>query len=407
MADLCNPAGIFPAFTDVNLFSDLTLFPDFQWNQTGTQLLNADSFKTLENGHNWSENPATVQTVITDFNAACSSDDSFNDLFMHTDFNTLCDPAASISLPFLAALENIAPPHTAPIVCGQVQSPASSSDCSLDDLYNLDDFLPDSHLCSPKSSSYSSESSGSPDPLMIVVSTNSSVDAASPDSSVSSLSPNWFASTLVDAGFSSVADSGTNNLNGVVGSDLNLTDVINPIAPQPPTIDLSCIPSVPGQSKISTESVQHIVIAPKELKMKEASKARQSRVKPYPSPSSEQMESTLIDLLHKKPRKEKTAEQKSRKQGQNRTAAVRYRLKKKDEIEQAEKEADALEKKNGELRGKVKSLRHEINYLEKLMHDVIKARLNRGCTSQEEGMECIDAALQLLKKHAESPSSSL
>jgi len=81
-----------------------------------------------------------------------------------------------------------------------------------------------------------------------------------------------------------------------------------------------------------------------------------------------------------KPYKKKTTEQKLRKKAQNRTAATRYRIKKKDELKSMTEEADKLEETNKELKGKVDGLRNEIDYLKNLMLDVIKARLAKGAT---------------------------
>ena len=79
-------------------------------------------------------------------------------------------------------------------------------------------------------------------------------------------------------------------------------------------------------------------------------------------------------------KKPKTPEQKSRKMAQNRTAASRYRVKKKDELKVMTEEADKLEEKNKDLKGKVDGLKNEIDYLKNLMLDVIKARLTKGAT---------------------------
>lgn len=81
---------------------------------------------------------------------------------------------------------------------------------------------------------------------------------------------------------------------------------------------------------------------------------------------------------YKKTRKQKTPEQRKRKKSQNRTAASKYRVKKKDELQVINAEADELEGKNKVLRGKVDGLRTEIDYLKNLMLDVIKARLAKG-----------------------------
>lgn len=99
------------------------------------------------------------------------------------------------------------------------------------------------------------------------------------------------------------------------------------------------------------------------------------------SPSSSSSSESGSDEIRFKPyskSKKKTPEQRQRKKAQNRTAASRYRVKKKDELQTISVEADELEEKNKKLRGKVDGLRTEIDYLKNLMLDVIKARLAKG-----------------------------
>lgn len=96
------------------------------------------------------------------------------------------------------------------------------------------------------------------------------------------------------------------------------------------------------------------------------------------SPSSSESGSDEIRFKPYSKSKKKTPEQRQRKKAQNRTAASRYRVKKKDELQTISSEADELEEKNKELRGKVDGLRTEIDYLKNLMLDVIKARLAKG-----------------------------
>ena len=107
---------------------------------------------------------------------------------------------------------------------------------------------------------------------------------------------------------------------------------------------------------------------------------------PASSTSSEsESEKTTSSSARYKPyskKKQKTPEQKSRKMAQNRTAANRYRVKKKDELKIMTEEADKLEENNKELKGKVNGLRNEIDYLKNLMLDVIKARLTKGATPE-------------------------
>merc|ERR1711972_54398 len=61
------------------------------------------------------------------------------------------------------------------------------------------------------------------------------------------------------------------------------------------------------------------------------------------------------------------ADRKERKKAQNRTAAFRYREKKKTELELAEEELEALEDKNIRLNEKLSEMETEFKYLKKLM----------------------------------------
>merc|ERR1712226_545692 len=61
------------------------------------------------------------------------------------------------------------------------------------------------------------------------------------------------------------------------------------------------------------------------------------------------------------------ADKKERKKAQNRTAAFRYREKKKSEQDLAEEELDALADKNSQLQDKLVEMETEFKYLKKLM----------------------------------------
>lgn len=73
------------------------------------------------------------------------------------------------------------------------------------------------------------------------------------------------------------------------------------------------------------------------------------------------------------PRKSRT-DRRERKKEQNRTAALRYREKKRSEQEIIQDECNELEVRNKALRDKVDSISREIKYLKDLMADVRKAR---------------------------------
>ena len=80
-----------------------------------------------------------------------------------------------------------------------------------------------------------------------------------------------------------------------------------------------------------------------------------------------------------KPAKVKSPQQKKRKREQNKDAATRYRIKKREEQELVEKELNGLEKDNVELKEKVTSLSKEIEYLKNLMLEVYKTKLQKQC----------------------------
>lgn len=80
-----------------------------------------------------------------------------------------------------------------------------------------------------------------------------------------------------------------------------------------------------------------------------------------------------------KPAKLRSPQQKKRKREQNKDAATRYRIKKREEQETVEKELTGLEKDNVELKEQVTSLSKEIEYLKNLMLEVYKTKLQKQC----------------------------
>lgn len=67
-------------------------------------------------------------------------------------------------------------------------------------------------------------------------------------------------------------------------------------------------------------------------------------------------------------------DKKSRKKEQNKNAATRYRMKKKQEIEEILSEEKDLQDKHDDLENKVTELQREIKYLKSLMRDLFKAK---------------------------------
>ncbi|KAL0973066.1 hypothetical protein UPYG_G00198450 [Umbra pygmaea] len=72
-----------------------------------------------------------------------------------------------------------------------------------------------------------------------------------------------------------------------------------------------------------------------------------------------------------------TGERKQKKRDQNKTAAHRYRLRKRAELDLLEEELHGLEGQNRELRDKAESVEREIQYVKDLLIEVYKARSQR------------------------------
>lgn len=96
--------------------------------------------------------------------------------------------------------------------------------------------------------------------------------------------------------------------------------------------------------------------------------AGSSRTKPYSKPQATAASTTSVKISKK-----------LKKMEQNKTAATRYRQKKRFEQEKLSTELEGLEKRNSELTEKAESISREIKYLKDLMEEVRKHR--RGKTS--------------------------
>ncbi|XP_023284817.1 cyclic AMP-dependent transcription factor ATF-4-like isoform X2 [Seriola lalandi dorsalis] len=109
--------------------------------------------------------------------------------------------------------------------------------------------------------------------------------------------------------------------------------------------------------------------------------AGSSRTKPYskPEPSTASSPSAKVPRVKSVSGAPKVVEKKLKKMEQNKTAATRYRQKKRVEQELLNSECEELEKKNNELAEKAESISREIQYLKDLMEEVRKHR--RGKTS--------------------------
>jgi len=146
------------------------------------------------------------------------------------------------------------------------------------------------------------------------------------------------------------------DLNGSMSNNLVTADgqnVIIIIGPESPAESLSSsVPEVDSDPEWSPSPLspeQTNLLASKPLQTKPRKKYARSKppsppaASPYP------------------------ADRKERKKAQNRTAAFRYREKKKTELELAEEELEALEDKNIRLNEKLSEMETEFKYLKKLM----------------------------------------
>lgn len=110
-----------------------------------------------------------------------------------------------------------------------------------------------------------------------------------------------------------------------------------------------------------------------------SSTAGSSRTKPYSKPEPADASSPSAKTKVKSVSGAPKVEKKMKKMEQNKTAATRYRQKKRVEQELLSTELEGLQKRNHELSEKAESISREIQYLKDLMEEVRKHR--RGKTS--------------------------
>ncbi|XP_035523578.1 LOW QUALITY PROTEIN: cyclic AMP-dependent transcription factor ATF-4 [Morone saxatilis] len=149
---------------------------------------------------------------------------------------------------------------------------------------------------------------------------------------------------------------------------------------EPPVISLpeQPIESSPPSDCDSDSGIESVTGSPSRLPSPPT--AGSSRTKPYSKPelnatSSPSAKTPKVKSVSGAPKVEK----KLKKMEQNKTAATRYRQKKRVEQELLGTELEGLEKRNHELTEKAESISREIQYLKDLMEEVRKHR--RGKTS--------------------------
>ncbi|XP_056609070.1 activating transcription factor 4b [Triplophysa dalaica] len=175
-----------------------------------------------------------------------------------------------------------------------------------------------------------------------------------------------------------------------LGSEVDITEVQSPapIEVRVPKIILSLSPSgivlvlAPKEEVNATIPTTHQPETPPPSPC-----SLSSRAKPYSPPEAkptqnQQSESPVLTGRIKSGRGSKVVvEKKLKKMEQNKTAATRYRQKKRVEHDILHTECMALEERNRELAEKADSITKEIQYLKELMEEVKKARESRSVRS--------------------------
>ncbi|KAK2888726.1 hypothetical protein QQF64_029318 [Cirrhinus molitorella] len=105
--------------------------------------------------------------------------------------------------------------------------------------------------------------------------------------------------------------------------------------------------------------------------------AGSSRTKPYSKPDPDAAPA-VTSRVKASPGAPKVVEKKLKKMEQNKTAATRYRQKKRSEQETLNSECSELENRNRELKEKAESISREIKYLKDLMEEVRSAKNRRS-----------------------------
>ncbi|XP_031695937.1 cyclic AMP-dependent transcription factor ATF-4 [Anarrhichthys ocellatus] len=112
-------------------------------------------------------------------------------------------------------------------------------------------------------------------------------------------------------------------------------------------------------------------VANSPVRLPKSPTAGSSRTKPYSRPEPSSSKTPKVKSVSGAPKVEK----KLKKMEQNKTAATRYRQKKRVEHSVLNTECEELEKRNNELAEKAESISREIQYLKDLMEEVRKRRV--------------------------------
>lgn len=188
-----------------------------------------------------------------------------------------------------------------------------------------------------------------------------------------------------------------------LGCEVDIAEVQSPppLEMQVPKIVLSLTPTRIVLVLSPKEEVNAMITLPGEMVVENSQsstspdpqtptspQSRSSRVKPYSTPDSKPTQNQQSELPTISGRVKSASgskvvveKKKLKKMEQNKTAATRYRQKKRAEQDSLQSECAVLEERNQELTEKAESIAKEIQYLKELMEEVKRARESRSVRS--------------------------
>lgn len=161
-------------------------------------------------------------------------------------------------------------------------------------------------------------------------------------------------------------------------SESEVEQVVTPVVPPVQRVVLSLSPTrlvfVLAPKKEVSLSTSTVTSTTKVIRVCVPQKPCRSRPYPAPTPGTTSPSGSCVKIRPTARAKGK----KLKKMEQNKTAATRYRQKKKHENEVLLEEHTILERKNVELKEKAESMAREIEYLKELMEEVRQTRMKKG-----------------------------
>lgn len=169
-----------------------------------------------------------------------------------------------------------------------------------------------------------------------------------------------------------------------LGSEVDVSEsevekVVTAVAPPVQRVILSLSPTrlvfVLAPKKEVTLSTAAVTSTPEVIRV--CAPPKPSRSRPYPTAGPPSPSGSCVKIRPTPKAKGK----KLKKMQQNKTAATRYRQKKKLQKEDLLEEHSILERKNVKLREEAESMAREIKYLKELMEEVRQTRMRKGLSA--------------------------